>query len=372
MPLDLNILIRGQSNAAYFSNYHAGDVLAHAVSDLLGFDGRTATVTVLGGPGSTEQTSTALVWDQNGVRAWMRRLPGQGWAANPLEARLLAYLSSLPASLRAAPTLTLWMHNETDSNNPAITRALWADALRADAGWVRAALGQGPATTPYLFAWIPFDISGGGPWLADEDRQGQAMRLAMADLVADQSFHAVAAPQTGDLDMNGWGGRLGGMHVSVTDAMVLARRLARPIACAFLPYARPSAPVTTLACDPAVAGPQALRARLLPRGGVLVDVALAGRTALAPFGAAARQGAGWQARLSDGRLVSAEGARPTGPATVALTFAADLPAGAVLYYGYGHGRISGADGKGAGAAIYDMDGLALVGPPQGLRIGDAA
>ncbi len=363
--LDLNILLRGQSNAVYFTLDRAGDALGAEVAGLLGLDGRTARVRVLGGPDSTEQSGTALIWDQpGGSQAWLRRPPDGSWAPGPLERRLLAMLAALPAPIRAAPTLTVWMHNETDSDNPGVTRALWRDAVRAEAGWARAALGQTPATTPYLFAWVPFDVGAGPAILAQEDAGAAQIRLAMADLVADQSFHAVAAPQTGDMDMDGGaGGRLGGMHISLTDALRMAHRLARPIACAFLPYASPGAPIASQSCG---AGPVAVSACRMAAGRVAVALALRPGVPLAALGGAAAGGAGWTARSADGSILPASAAARDGAARLVLTFGQAPPAAASIQYGYGHGRLSAPDGRGEGAGIYDADGAALSAPPAGL------
>ena len=364
---NVNILIRGQSNAAYFS-LDAGRAMAGEVAALLGFDGRTATVTLIGGPGRTEHAATALIWDQVGGRAWMSPAPGgQGWVPNANEQQVLDTLKALPAPVRRSPTLTLWLHNESDCNNPDVTRETWASAIRADAGWVRAALGQTAATTPYLFAWVPFEIGAGPVALEVQDRKAQAMRLGMQDLAADQSFHAVAAPQTGDLDMNGAGGRFGGMHMSVPDALVLADRLARVAACELSGYARPGAPVRSLDCGHP--GPVALAATRLAADRVAIEAAPHGAP-IAPLGLAAAHGAGWVARLPGGISVPARAARLVAPTRLELVFSIPLPADARIHYGYGHGRISAENGTGAGAAIYDQNGEPMSAPIEGLPVRD--
>lgn len=357
--MDLAILIRGQSNAWLFSDYGAAEAVRAHAETLLGFDRLHDHVRLLGGPNQTERGASALLRATPIAPAWIEHgRPG------PEEQHLLDMLHSLSPNSRATPTLTLWMHNESDSADPRLTTADWIAAVRRDAQWVRATLGQSPTTTPYLFVWIPFDFGGGKAATALVDAGATKIRAGMAALAADPAFNARLAPQTGDLDMDGLGLFCGGLHMSRADSRVLVERLARAVADAFRAYSKQGSPE---AAGPLAAGPAAVAATLADPAAGRIDVALAVPDRLAPLSAAAAAGAGWVWHGDNGAVrvpsrVTVAGDR------LALAFGPHLTPPGHLFYGWGHGRIAIGDGCGRAAAIADTDGLALTAPLAGLDV----
>lgn len=338
---DTNILLRGQSNAGYFDLLQGAQDLTARVQALLRARGVPGTVHLLGGINKTEFSGAGFTIQDD--RRWLLR-DGATWHPAWREQALLDYVASLPAAVRAAPTITLWLHNETDELDTALTPALWAGAVRADAGWVRARLGQAASSSPYMFVWVPFWV----PWDSALDARAQMIRQGMAALVADAGFHAVAGPQTGDLDMTGTGDR---MHMNKADSAVLAARLAPYVAAVALRLHGDAAAAAALLPAPF----DAVAARLAGPGQVAVRLS----AAPAPLADAAASGAGWSLRAGDAR-VAASAQRVAGEGVV-LSFPR-VPAGARLFYAYGHGQM------GQRAAVYDAAGTALVGPVEGLDV----
>lgn len=357
MPLpptqDVNILLRGQSNAGYFDLLHGAQDMVARVQALLRARGVPGTVRLLGGLNKTEFSGAGFTIADD--RAWLDGAPGPDWSPGWREQALLDYLSALPPDIRRAPTITLWLHNETDELNPDLTPHVWTSAVRQDAAWVRARLGQGAATTPYYFAWVPFYV----PWDSALDRRAQMIKQGMAELAADASFHAVLGPQTGDLDMNGTGDA---MHMSRADADLLAARLARHLAA--LALRLKGDPRGAAAIEPPVFAATAAQAV----GAGAVDVAVSGPIAV-PLSVAAAHGAGWSLVAPGGGITAARSAAAVGPAALHISFGTAIPGGARLLYGYGHGRIAApGGGPGQGAAIYGPDGVALTAPWDGLAL----
>ncbi len=362
--MDLTLLIRGQSNAQLFSQFHGPALVAERAQTLLGFDGTHDRIVVRGGPGVTEFGGTALQRGSDKMPpAWIEGGP-PSWQPGRYEATLLAALRALPPEVRRAPTLTLWMHNESDSSDPWMTTARWVSAVRQDAAWVRQILGQSPATTPYLFVWVPFDFDRSPRNTRFVDDGSQRIRAGMASLAADPGFNARLGPQTGDLDMDFGGAGPGGLHMSAADAQSLVDRLGRAVADAFAAYAKPGSPeARARQAD----SPRAVSARVADRAGGLVRVTLLSPDPLKPLSPAALRGAGWVVRGADGTVRVPSSVRAEGNGLV-LAFGGPLPEPATLYYGYGHGRIDLADGPGRGAAIEDQRGLGLTSPYAGLPL----
>jgi len=374
---DLGILLRGQSNAAIFEAHGAAEKLRAEVARDLGYDGVHDRVIlfgdrqrsmwpgvpfVLGGPARPDQTP------------WLTGFPGPGWGIGARERIFLDYLAGLPAPLRHAPVLTLWMHNETDTYGFGLTAQNWAQAVRYDATLVRRVLGVTPAASPYLFVWVPANFPPENGYKPRVMQTAQAIKQGMALLAEDPGFNGHLGPQTGDLDMSGGeaaggAGPAGGLHFSAADSAALVHRMANCAADAVAAYAKPDAPARGGALD--CAGPVAVSAW---QGGRVADVvhvrlALPRGVVLAPLAAAAASGAGW-------RVLSAaqpDGVAPVsvtlgGADDVALRFARGLGAGGTLYYGYGPGRIAKDGGPGQGAGLYGTDGIPMTTPPNGLPI----
>src|SRR5215212_7086273 len=118
-PLDVNLLLRGQSNALLFADAGGAARLEQDLEAALpGVD-----VHLLyrwddaGGANSINSNSAFLT-------QWM-----SGTSAGPLEQGLLNYIQGQPPGTKANPTLELWMHNEYDQNSAGpFSAADWAAA----------------------------------------------------------------------------------------------------------------------------------------------------------------------------------------------------------------------------------------------------
>jgi hypothetical protein len=364
--LELNALLRGQSNAMMF-NYLGGFSAMKAEAErLLGFDGvndRLNLISSYGNEGAnTIHSATAFLKD------WLQAHGGdwtQGWDLGTPERQMLQAIASQPAELRDNPTAVVWLHSEYDSQRETLATAEWESALRFDAAQVRAAFGQAAAEIPYLFVnALPYDNA--------RDTSNQAIKQGMAALAADPGFDAAIAAQAGDLDMD-YDGNYGGSHMGAQDAATLAERLALSVAQNFAEYARPGSLVAAAggAVDdlgPEVVGVETVSGR---PDQLLLTVDFDAATALAPLDAAAAGGAGWSVQSGSG-TVEASSAALAGASQLLLTFGQSLPADAVLHYGYGRGRITAADGSGEGHAVYDDQGVPVWTPPEGIPVGTAA
>jgi predicted Abi (CAAX) family protease len=130
--LDLNILLRGQSNSLLFADFGGAGEMERQLEQKLG-GGVDVHLLYQWGDGSGNNTinsgSAFMAWDTDGKQAGFMR-----------------YLNGLPEDVQDNPTITLWMHNEDEmKNNPATSD--WVQEVRTDAAMVRDALGQGASTT---------------------------------------------------------------------------------------------------------------------------------------------------------------------------------------------------------------------------------
>ena len=137
--MDLNVLIRGQSNALLFADRGGAAALEKGLEERLGVD--VHLLAEWGTDSSTIHSGTAFM----------------GWDTDGRQASLLRYVDELPADIKDNPTATVWMHNEYDQNGSFGTQESLRE-VRADADLVRGALGQGAETTPYTFVPIRY------PW----------------------------------------------------------------------------------------------------------------------------------------------------------------------------------------------------------------
>jgi len=364
--VNLNILLRGQSNAILLAErLDAGgrNAVAAEVQRLLGFDGTTNTVTLLYSAENpagknTVASGTALIGD------WLTAKAGgwqQGWDVAGREQGLLEYIGALSAATKADPTVVLWLHSESDSLNAGLTTAEWESAVRFDAGLVRQAFGR--SDIPYLFIEpIPY-----GP---GTDAGTQAIRQGMEVLAADAGFNAGIAAEAGDLDMNDT--VFGGLqaHIGPEDQQVLALRAARSIAEELAPHALPGSPVWNASGNIDDEGPLAIATTLAGPRQLSVTFRFDQASGFATPDPDAADGVGWSVRLG-ATVLPATSLVVTGPDSVLLGFAADLPAGGRLFYGYGKGRLTGADGTAQGNALYDTQNLPAHAPAVGLLIGAA-
>ncbi len=363
--MDLNLLVRGQSNsiALMEAGNNAGRAaITREVERLLGFDGVNDRVRLIYDSedlnGSTSFAGTALIGD------WLAPRNGdwhQGWTVQGLEQALLNEIGNLPAGRRDDPTAVLWLHNEFDAWRADLTPEEWISAVRFDAQQVRAALGgQGAATTPYLFvSAMPFPSTDAGH---------DAIRRGMEWLAGDPAFNAQIAARMLDIDADGdEAGSYGGNHIDAEDAMQTVLRSARAVAEAFAAYAKPGSPVAQAGGNIADEGPQVVTAAIVAPNQLRLDVRHDHAGGFGALDADAAQGIGW--------LVSGVGGTVWGTRvsildrdSLLVTFSGAIPEGGVLTYGRGYGRLAGADGSGRGNAIYDDQGLPIWVSADGLGV----
>ena len=392
--MELNLLLRGQSNSVYFDQLGGSEAVRNALEHELGFDGVENKVNLIGASspdadGDLTMLGATAFLPAVGVptaSTWLES-PGPGsdgpFSPGAVETKLLGHVGSLPADEKDAPTLVLWMHSESDGSWSGQTAESWEAGVRYDAGLVRAALdGQGAATVPYLFVAIPFD--------PDVPASIQAIKQGMEKLAADPSFDASIATRTGDLDMDNPANGLpegrvvyGGPHVDQTDVDILAGRISASAVDVFARYALPGSPVALAGGHLDDSGPQAVSATAVHDGTVIVELALdpdAG--GLGKEGAEAAAGLGWTAQDGDvSDVATASFVRADD--SLVLVFATPPAAGSTLFYGYGGGRIAiGADthhgagypgegpgDPGGGNSLYDGNGLPVWASASGVAIG---
>ena len=365
--MQLNVLLRGQSNAQLMGDYNGGaQAMVNRVEELLGFDGVHDKVNLEysshGRSANTVFSGTSLLGD------WLKPDgDGQGWATGKLEQRLLDYVGHLPAAQKAEPTAVVWFHSEYDSRDGRLTPAEWETAVRGEATLLRAAYGQDAAALPYHFVSAI-------PYSEGKDAGHQAIRIGMEELAADPAFNARIGARALDTDMsfnnldNDWSTRdYGGPHQSNADGMQTGERLALSLAQDWAAYAKPGSAVALAGGQIDDLGPQVVQASRVGDHQLALTVAHDAAQGLATLDAAAAQGTGWSAiGDAEGARIEATGATVTGPDTLLVDFAAPLPGDARLYYGYGNGRLAGADGSGQGHAVYDDQGMPIWVDAQGL------
>jgi hypothetical protein len=367
--MQLNVLLRGQSNAELFWQNGGLSSVQSQVEKLLGFDGTTNKVNVLvsdQGPGgaNTVDGGTAFLGD------WMTNQNGT-WVPGNLENGLLSYIDGLSADVKAAPTAVVWIHSEYDSANPSLTTAGWTQAVQTDAADVRSALGQSATTTPYVF------VSGLPYGTGEIDSSGQAIKQGMANLAADPSFNGVIGAQANDLNMDAYNPTPGGPHMDAQDGAVLAPRIAAAVAEQYRQYAQPGSPMALGQVDSH--GPEVLAAG--PVAGnpdqMLLTIAADQTSGAGGIGlngqisATAASGVGWDVHRGD-TVLHATGATVTDATHVVLSFAdpVSYDGQSQLYYTYGYGRLAASnDAMGNGNAIYDQQGMPIFAPPSGVAVG---
>lgn len=368
--MELNVLLRGQSNAVLLAESPDWQNIQTEVEQLLGFDGVTNTVNLLEADPSdaaTEGNDTA-VGGTAFIGDWVTPNDGNwqdGWTDNTLETGLVNYINALPADEKSAPTAIVWLHNEYDSTNSSLTTAEWMSAVNFDANQVRAALGQTAATTPYVFVnAIPYGDN-------SIDSVNQAIKLGMELFAGDSTFNATIGAQADDLNMDyGQTGVYGGPHMDSSDADLIDSRLALSIAQTFAQYALPGSPIATGNID--AYGPEVMSAVAIGNDQVLVTAAPdAGATLNPALDGDASSGVGWSIITTSGQELTATSAVETNGQQLVLTFNGTVPTdgSGSLYYAYGYGRLAtGYTDPGEGNAVYDTQNLPIWAPATGVTV----
>ena len=231
--MDLNVLIRGQSNALLFADRGGAAALERGLEARLGVD--VHMLYEWGTDSSTIWSGTAFMdWDTGGQQA-----------------SLLRYVRGRPADIKDNPTATVWMHNEYDQGNASLTTSARLGEVRADAALMRDALGQGSGTTPYTFVPIRY------PWGGNFD----AIKNGMAALDADGSFNAEISWAAWSLAMDGDGYPNGG-HMGNADAVQLGESLAGSMAEMLRPLAGGSSPSPAPTPSPSPTAPAPVQTTL--------------------------------------------------------------------------------------------------------------
>lgn len=367
--MQLNVLLRGQSNAGLLVRSPDYNQIATVAQQLLGFDGVTNKINLLENDSSATNNNT-VVGGTAFIGDWIQPVNGNwqnGWTDVSLENGLLNYINQMPAAEKAAPTAILWLQNENDSTNSSLTTAEWMSGVQFEAQQVRQALGQTAATTPYVFVnAIPY-----GDNLVPTVNQG--IKDGMELLAANPTFHATVGAQNNDVNMDyGQTGFYGGPHMGVDDANQLDLRLARSIAQEFAQYALPGSPVALGQVD--AYGPEAVAAQLVAPTQVLVTAALDKAPLSSTLSTDAANGVGWSI-IDNGQTLNATSAQVTSGNQVLLTFGGAVPsdAGSTLFYTYGYGRLAtNGNDPGLNNAVYDTQKMPIWGPASGLHVTNAA
>ena len=363
--MNLNILLRGQSNAFLLGLFNGGNLVSR-VQSLLGFDGVNDTVTLEyqhdTSGGNTVYSGTSF------LTQWLNPTPTGGWQVGELEQGLLNYVNSLSAAQKAQPTAVVWLHSEYDSGFGDLTPAYWESAVRYDAALVRAAYGQSAATMPYMFvSAIPYNNGTGNGH--------QAIRMGMEELAADPAFNAGVAARIQDADMT-WDSPavFGGSHMSFEDQRVASIRVAASLAEEWAAYAKPGSAVALAGGNIDNLGPQVVAASVSAPNQLMIKVHFDAASSLVALDPAAAQGVGWTIFGADGKAIDGGAAALAigVPDTMFVSFNGLIPAGAKLYYGWGYGRLAATDGSGQGHAVYDNAGLPIWVDSHGLAVGGAA
>src|SRR4051812_8700113 len=93
--MNLNILLRGQSNAFLLGAINGGaDTMVHRVEQLLGFDGVNDTVRL---EFASESPGGNTAFSGTGFLTQWVEAQGDGWQVAELEQSLLDYVNALPA-----------------------------------------------------------------------------------------------------------------------------------------------------------------------------------------------------------------------------------------------------------------------------------
>jgi len=205
----VNLLVMGQSNAAWFIAAGGALALAQGVAWYLGAAAYGYTAAESGTylspnrysviPGHPISNSSPPLFPPGTAGGTFLTNPGDGsdpstWAAGSDFAALSAYMTGSSAIVSAVDendiAFLVWPWSEQDSTMPYANKALYKGSVLRLLGLTRGLLGRTAATLP-LLAWnaIPYETNDGV----------QMVREAIADLAADASNNIVVfAAQTAD------------------------------------------------------------------------------------------------------------------------------------------------------------------------------
>jgi Ca2+-binding RTX toxin-like protein len=371
-PVAINLLLRGQSNLELVAEDQRGvavKALESELARLLGLNPAIDRIHIIYDRYGQDGATTAIAGTAF-LRDWIEPINGdwtQGWQLDYGSRQLLQHIA-LTIANDDLPTAVVWLHNETDSGwnptGPQVTAEMWESGVRWEAQLVRAAAGRSAAEMPYIFvSAIPY-------WGRPE--HNQQIRIGMEALAADPEFSALIGARAVDVNMN-WSpvNSYGGPHIAWQDGVLIATRLAASIAESFAYLARPGSPVAVAGGAIANAGPKVISAALADGNParLLVRLEHDGVGALQPLSEVAALGAGWSLRTADGRSIGATAASILGADLVALDFAAAVPAGARLHFGWGNARTAIGNAPGQGNALYDTAGFPVWTEAVGAAIG---
>ncbi|MDN3566036.1 hypothetical protein ACFQY5_37260 [Paeniroseomonas aquatica] len=165
MASDVNVLVRGQSNAERFVDYGGAARLEQRLEAALNNVDIHIVESHSNQVNSIYSGSAFLNWDTDGKQQ-----------------DLVSFIKGQTADIRDNPTITLWIHNEFDGETPGVSTGQWVSEVRADAALVRSAFEQGADTTPYVFTYVPFPTF--------QDGSLQAIQNGMWQLSSDGTFNA--------------------------------------------------------------------------------------------------------------------------------------------------------------------------------------
>ncbi|GJE18788.1 SdrD B-like domain-containing protein [Methylobacterium marchantiae] len=372
---EINLILRGQSNSQYITNYGLLPSLKEQVEKLLGFDGINQKVNFLGtnnqpDGANTQVGATALTKD------WLRPVDGdytKGWNATPVELGLLSAIGKLSEAQRAAPTGIIYLHNEFDGLNTELTTDMWESAVRYEAGLVRGILGQDASTTPYLFVnAIAFPIFG----QPLQPILNQTIRVGQTQLTEDKFFNAAFVEnQSSDTTMNGDAPYTpGGIHMNITDAQQTINRIAQAVAEQFKASALPGSPMAIAKGDIDDEGPKVVRADAVAGRAdqLLLTVEHDNADHMLPLNLTADRGIGWSIRSGyDDPTADAQGVKAeiVDETHIRITFDRAVPADGKVFYAWGGDRLAINQNEiGNGNAIYDDNGMPIWVDPRGLGV----
>jgi hypothetical protein len=377
--VELDIVLKGQSNAALFASLGGLTYLQEDVDNLLGYNGSTNKVDVT----SYTAPGTAIVPDPSfpNIQSWLNGTAA-GWSSGALEQAFDVQLAQLPAAQKAAPTVILDMQNESDAANPSLTAQTELSADFYEMTVARSVLGQSAAATPVVFMDTPYPD--GVPSSAE------AIKTAQQELSGTSSFNSTIAASYSDVDMNYEGGVNGGPHLGQQDIGEVAMRTALTVADSFAAYALPGSIISQGLQD--WSGPQGTAAKSVATNPSQVEVSVApgtGSGGLAALGATAASGEGFSLQTSNGSFVQATATSEIDATHLLVTFAGtDVTGGETVYYDYALRRLSDVPdpaseldqgttvnqtnaANGYGTAVYDDHALPLSLPGTGLAVNGA-
>jgi hypothetical protein len=205
----VNLLVMGQSNAAWFLTAGGAQALAQGLAWYLGAAAYAVTASVSGSltapnrysviPGHPISNSSPPLFPPGAGNGTFLTNPGDGsspstWAGGPDFAALSAYLTGSSAVVsgldEADLAFLVWPWGEQDSTMPYANKALYEGSVLQLLAMTRGLLGRTAANLP-LLAWnaIPYETNDGV----------QMVREAIADLAAVSASNIVVfAAQTAD------------------------------------------------------------------------------------------------------------------------------------------------------------------------------